>query len=148
MSDIQLYLLEASKNKDEAQRIASQTASRLERKELKLVALIESIGEYINNDDADLRSKSLAYLADVLSLLPQRLLTLQQRSLLCDFCLSRIEDDNEGTGHCARALMALEERGKWDQDTARRIMTTSVWYARRQLCKTDSATDLLMIPIL
>lgn len=124
MSDIQLYLIEAGKNKDEAQRIAQQTASRLQLKELKLVTLVEDIGEYINNEDPDLRSRSLAYLADVLAAVPQRVLTLQQRGLLCDFCLSRVQDDTKGTGHCARALMALEERGKWDQDTARRIMTT------------------------
>ena len=52
MSDVQLYLIEAGKNKDEARRIAQQTATRLERKELKLVSLVEGIGEYINNEDA------------------------------------------------------------------------------------------------
>jgi len=126
MSDIQLYLVEIGKNKDEAQRIAQQTATRLERKELKLVALVEGIGEYVNNEDATLRANSLAYLADVLSVLPPRLLTLQQRSLLCDFVLSRLQNDSEGIGSCARALMALEERGKWDQETATNIMTTYV----------------------
>ena len=74
MSDIQLYLVEIGKNKDEAQRIAQQTATRLDRKELKLVALVEGIGEYVNNEDATLRANSLAYLADVLSVLPPRLL--------------------------------------------------------------------------
>ena len=128
MSDIQLYLVEAGRNKDEARRIAHQTASRLERKELKLVAFVESIGEYINNDDAVLRCNSLAYLAEVLDATPHRLLTLQQRSLLCDFCLSRIQDDVEGIAYCAKALMALEERGKWDQDTVTKIMTTYVMF--------------------
>ena len=139
MSDIQLYLVEVSKSKDEAQKIAQQTASKLERKELKLVALIESIGEYINNEDATLRSNSLAYLADVLSAVPPRVLTLQQRSLLCDFVLSRMQDDSEGIGSCARALMALEERGKWDQDTASKIFTTYV------LRKATSSNCSLMV---
>jgi DNA repair/transcription protein MET18/MMS19 len=34
-------------------------------------------------------------------------------NLLCDFTLSRTED-TEGLGSCAKALMALEELGKWD----------------------------------
>lgn len=122
MSDIQLYLVEFEKNKDEAHNIAVQTATKLERKELKLVALIESIGEYINHEEAHLRSRSLAFLADVLSSVPPRVLTGQQRNLLCDFILSRVQDDTEGIGSCARGLLALEERGKWDQETTAKIM--------------------------
>jgi DNA repair/transcription protein MET18/MMS19 len=34
-------------------------------------------------------------------------------NLLCDFTLSRT-DDTEGLGSCAKALLALEELGKWD----------------------------------
>lgn len=124
MSDIQLYLIQSGKNKDEAARLAQQTATKLETKQLKLLALIESIGEFINNDDAHLRSQSLAYLADVLSSIKIGTLGLQQRALLCDFVLSRIQDDTEGIGSCARALMALEERGKWDQETVQSIMKT------------------------
>jgi len=125
MSDIQLYLVEAGKkNQAEAQKIAEQTAVKLERKEIKLVALIEGIGEYINNEDAALRTNSLAYLADILSVIPKGVLSLQQRSLLCDFILSRIQDDSEAIASCAKALIALEERGKWDQDTATKITTT------------------------
>lgn len=149
MSDIQLYLVEVTKNKDEAKRIAQQTASRLSRRELKLISLVESIGEYVNNDDTNLRANSLAYLADVLESLPNRLLTGQQRSLLCDFILSRVQDDNEGTGSCARALIALEEKGKWDQETAAKVMTTSVlhWLINVMLMA-DIATDSLTIPTL
>ena len=124
MSDVQLYLIEAGKNKDEARRIAQQTATRLERKELKLVSLVEGIGEYINNEDAKLRANSLAYLAEVLQCVPRGVLSLQQRALLTEFILSRIEDDREGTAYCAQALIALEDRGKWDQDTAAKIMST------------------------
>lgn len=74
MSDIQLYLFEADKNKKEATRIAVQTSNRmyvhparkpelilfagLESKELKLLQLIESLGEYLNNDEAAIRTKS------------------------------------------------------------------------------------------
>src|SRR5215469_13854190 len=77
MSDIQLYLFEADKDKNEATRIAVGTARRmvpahmltshfayriwdvgLESKELKLVDVIESLGEYLNHNDAPLRAKS------------------------------------------------------------------------------------------
>lgn len=126
MSDIQLYLVEFEKNKDEALRIAQQTAAKLEKKEIKLVALIEGIGEYINSEETHLRARSLAYLADVLVSLKPRVLTLQQRNLLCDFILSRVQDDTEGIGSCARGLLALEELGKWDQETASTITTTFV----------------------
>lgn len=83
MSDIQLYLLEADKNKKEATAIAERTAKRmlkeyceslhayqigttgLESKELKLVELIESLGEYLNHDDSALRAKSEHHVQDI-----------------------------------------------------------------------------------
>jgi DNA repair/transcription protein MET18/MMS19 len=49
----------------------------------------------------------------VLAATPPKTLSLQQRNLLCDFVLSRTED-TEGVGSCAKALLALEELGKWD----------------------------------
>ncbi|KAF2807067.1 MMS19 nucleotide excision repair protein-like protein [Mytilinidion resinicola] len=118
MSDIQLYLLDVDKNKKEASRIAEQSATRLQNNELKLVALIESLGEYINNEDFTIRAKAMAYLAEVLSFVPPKILSRHQRNLLCDFVLSRIADDGNGLGACAKALMALEERGKWDDERA------------------------------
>ncbi|KAF2147688.1 ARM repeat-containing protein [Myriangium duriaei CBS 260.36] len=124
MSEIQLYLVEAGKNKDEARKIAQETAGKLERKEIQLLALVESVGEYINNEDATLRSHSLAYLADVLDSLSLKVLSLQQRLLLTEFILSRIRDDNEGVASCAKALMALERMGKWDTGTVRKIIDT------------------------
>ncbi|KAJ9648323.1 hypothetical protein H2199_001177 [Coniosporium tulheliwenetii] len=64
MSDIQLYLLEFDKNKKEASAIATQSAKRLESKELKLLELIESLGEYINHDDSATRAKALKNVHD------------------------------------------------------------------------------------
>lgn len=126
MSDVQLYLVEVNKDKDEARRLAGQSASKLANGELKLVALIESIGEYLNSEDAQYRVKTLAYLADVLEQVLPKVLSGQQRNLLCGFILSRIQDDTEGTGLCAKALMALEERGKWDQDTVQNVTNAYV----------------------
>lgn len=127
MSDIQLYLFEVDKNKTEAKNVAQQSAQKLETKELKLIELITSLEEYINNkDDAAVRGHSVAYLADVLSATGPRVFSGQERRLLCDFVLGRIEGDVEGIGSSARALLALEERGKWDAVTAQRTMSTFI----------------------
>jgi DNA repair/transcription protein MET18/MMS19 len=80
---------------------------------LKLISLVTDLGEYLNSEDGATRSKTMSYLAEVLASTPQKVLSLQQRNLLCDFTLSRTED-NEGLGSCAKALLALEELGKWD----------------------------------
>ncbi|KAM3418641.1 MMS19 nucleotide excision repair protein [Cercospora zeina] len=125
MSDIQLYLLEVDKNKTEARKIAAGSAEKLEQKQLKLIHLITSLEEYINNkDDGALRAKSIAYLADVLEQVPPKVFSLQERQLLTDFVLGRIPNDLEGIGASARALLALESLGKWDVDTAQKVMRT------------------------
>ncbi|EME49247.1 hypothetical protein DOTSEDRAFT_163453 [Dothistroma septosporum NZE10] len=130
MSDIQLYLLEVDKNNAEARQIAAQSAAKLESKQIKLIDLITSLEEYINNtDDGSIRSKTVSYLADVLEQLPPKCLSNQERRLLCDFVLGRIEGDVEGIGASAKALLALEERGKWDTDTAQRVMRTFMDHA-------------------
>ncbi len=130
MSDIQIYLLEVDKNKPEAKLVAARSASRLESKELKLIDLITSLEEYINNkDDAALRGKSVAYLADVLETLPPKVLSGQERRLLSDFILGRLEGDSEGIGASARILTALEDRGRWDPETAQRVAKTFLDYA-------------------
>lgn len=81
--------------------------------QLKLLKLIGDLGEYFNSEDGATRSKTISYLAEVLEATPQKVLSLQQRNLLCDFVLSRTED-SEGLGSCAKALLALETLGKWD----------------------------------
>jgi DNA repair/transcription protein MET18/MMS19 len=45
-------------------------------------------------------------------------------NLLSEFVLSRITNDVEGIGSCAKALLALEELGKWDASKAQKIMST------------------------
>jgi DNA repair/transcription protein MET18/MMS19 len=124
MSDIQQYLLEFDKNKKEASAIAKHSATRLQNAQLKLIQLIESLGDYINSEDAAIRAKTLAYLAEVLAFVPQKVLSIQQRDLLCEFILSRVVDDAAGIGSCAKGLMALEELGKWDNEKVVKIMET------------------------
>ncbi|KAF2836464.1 ARM repeat-containing protein [Patellaria atrata CBS 101060] len=124
MSDIQLYLFEFDRNKKEATQIAEQSAKRLESKELKLIDLIESLGEYLNSEDGSIRAKTISYLSEVLTAVPNKVLSGQQRNLLLEFTLSRIADDGAGIASCARSLIALEGKGQWDQERAKSIMTT------------------------
>lgn len=127
MSDIQIYLFEVDKNKAEAQKIAAQSAEKLETKQLKLIDLITSLEEYINDkDNGSIRAKAVAYLADVLEKVPSKVLSGAERRLLSDFILGRIEGDVEGVGASARVLLALEQRGKWDPELARKVMRTFV----------------------
>ncbi|CAI6277269.1 unnamed protein product [Periconia digitata] len=123
MSDIQQYLLDYDRNKNEASATAQKSATRLSDGSLKLLTLIQELGEYLNSEDGATRSKTMAFLAEVLSLTPPKVLTLQQRNLLCEFLLSRTED-GEGLGSCAKALIALEERGKWDAGNVQKIIET------------------------
>ncbi|KAF2636191.1 ARM repeat-containing protein [Massarina eburnea CBS 473.64] len=123
MSDIQQYLLDYDRNKTEASATAQKSATRLTDGELRLLKLIEELGEYFNSEDGAVRVKAMSYLAEVLAFVPQKVLSLQQRNLLCDFILSRTED-GDGVGSCAKGLIALEERGKWDHERVQTIMET------------------------
>ncbi len=101
MSDVQLYLLEVDSNKLEASSIAGNTAKKLERKDVKLVDVIQSLGEYLSNEDGAIRTKStvikpllhvqiaklhvwiaMAYLSEVLTAVPPKVLSRQQSTLL------------------------------------------------------------------
>ncbi|KAJ4988084.1 hypothetical protein SVAN01_06496 [Stagonosporopsis vannaccii] len=119
MSDIQQYLLDYDRNKKEASATAQRSANQLQSGQLKLLKLIGDLGEYFNSENGAIRSKTISYLAEVLAATPHKVLSLQQRNLLCDFVVSRTED-SEGIGSCAKALLALEELGKWDD---KRVVT-------------------------
>ncbi|KAF2459947.1 RNAPII transcription regulator C-terminal-domain-containing protein [Lineolata rhizophorae] len=128
MSDVELYLSDADRNKKEASATAARSAQRLESKEISLLELIESLREYVNSDDAQRRARTLSYLAEVLGALRPGVLSGQQRHLLFDFIISRIANDSEGVGASAKALVALEALGKWDPEKPAAIITTLLHY--------------------
>ncbi|KAJ8607951.1 hypothetical protein MRB53_039955 [Persea americana] len=78
------------------------TSSRPSRRNSSMS--IASLEAYINDHaDASLRGRSIAYLADVLESVKPRVLSGNERRLLCDFVLGRVEGDVEGRGGiCAR----------------------------------------------
>lgn len=111
MSRISSYFSQYEQDKSEATKIAEQEAIRrsllfqlneltnqglgLESKDLKLLELVEALGDYINSDESADRVRgnllpvshiqailiireAVSYLADVISAVPPRVLSLQQ----------------------------------------------------------------------
>jgi DNA repair/transcription protein MET18/MMS19 len=64
----------------------------LEAHEITLIELVQSLGEYINDEDDKIRSRAVSYLVAVLSALAPKYLTRQQIQVLCQFLCDRIED--------------------------------------------------------
>ena len=70
----------------------------LENKETALIDVVQSLGEYINDEDAIIRGKAVSYLTAVLKALPQKFLSRQQVQVLTTFYCNRIEDGGAITG--------------------------------------------------
>lgn len=92
MSDAQDYLLVIDNDKAEALRIATKTSEKLETRQTNLITVVQSLGEYINDDDAKIRGSAVSYLTAVLSALNPKFLSRQQIQVLCQFYCDRIED--------------------------------------------------------
>ena len=118
MSELQTFLLVVENDRDEAFRIAGITAQSeyelasdtgrplidcicvlgLENKETTLIDVVQSLGEYINDEDAIIRGKAVSYLTAVLQALPPKFLIRQQVQVLTNFYCDRIEDGGAITG--------------------------------------------------
>jgi DNA repair/transcription protein MET18/MMS19 len=57
-----------------------------------LIELVQSLGEYINDEDEKIRARAVSYLVAVISALPPKFLSRQQIEVLCQFLCDRIED--------------------------------------------------------
>lgn len=126
MSDVQKYLLAVSKDKTKALRIVQDTArgmqgtlpfthmpdcdSGLETKQSTLIDLVQSLGGYINDEDATIRSRAIGYLSQVIGQLSTTFLSRQQIQVLCQFLCDRIEDGGAVGG--LRKLAALARFNK------------------------------------
>ncbi|MCJ1479699.1 hypothetical protein MMC13_008385 [Lambiella insularis] len=116
MSDARDYLLTVDRDKTEAEHIAAATASKLESKQLTFINVVQSLGEYINDEDATIRSRAINYLSEVIRALTPIFLTRQQIQVLCQFLCDRIED-----GGAVSGLAKLQELGRFGREMA--IMT-------------------------
>lgn len=63
-----------------------------------MLAVVESLKDYISDEDATIRGKTLSYLTAVLQHLPPKFLSRQQVDVLVEFFCDRIEDGGAVTG--------------------------------------------------
>ncbi|KAL9101550.1 MAG: hypothetical protein Q9163_003205 [Psora crenata] len=113
MSAIERFLLTYSNDKDKASRIAQDTAKALETNHTTLIEVVQSLGEYINQEDATKRAGAVQYLSHIMGCLPPNFLSRQQVRLLCQFLCDRIED-----GGALQGLKNLETMGRYNQEMA------------------------------
>ncbi|GAM33708.1 hypothetical protein TCE0_013f00813 [Talaromyces pinophilus] len=98
MSALQTFMLTVDRDKQAAIAIAEQTAQDVENKQTTLIDVVQSLGEYINYDDAIIRGKAVSYLAAVVKAFSPKFLTRQQIQVLTTFFCDRIEDGGAVTG--------------------------------------------------
>ncbi|KAL5001653.1 RNAPII transcription regulator C-terminal-domain-containing protein [Aspergillus recurvatus] len=109
MSALQTFMLVVDHDKQEARQIAERIAQDVESKKTTLVEIVQSLGEYVNDEDPLLRGKAVSYLSAVIKALPPKFLTRQQVQVLTTFFCDRIED--------AGAIAGLETLQKLDRFT-------------------------------
>jgi DNA repair/transcription protein MET18/MMS19 len=133
-SDTREYILAAESNKEAAAAIARDTASsmspptmslqphqylwalELENKQITLIDLVQSLGEYINDENEKIRARAVTYLTATISGLSPTFLTRQQVQVLTDFLCARIED-----GGAIEGLSKLQASSRFTKDMAQSV---------------------------
>ena len=131
MSDVRKYLLTVDNDKHAAAQIAQETAKsiapsslqavatfaycfpELDARQIILIDVVQSLGEYINQEDASIRSNAVNYLSLVIGALPPTFLTRQQVDVLCQFLCDRIED-----GGAVGGLSRLQGLSRFNKEMA------------------------------
>ncbi|RHZ57804.1 MET18/MMS19 family protein [Aspergillus thermomutatus] len=98
MSALQTFMLVVDHDKVEAKQIAERVAQDVENKSTTLIEVVQSLGEYINDEDPILRGKAVSYLTAVIRALPPKYLSRQQIQVLTTFFCDRIEDGGAVAG--------------------------------------------------
>ncbi|KAJ5566520.1 hypothetical protein N7535_008158 [Penicillium sp. DV-2018c] len=111
MSALQTFMLVVDHDKDEAKRIAEGIAQDIESRKVTLIDTVQSLGEYINDEDPILRGKAVSYLTAVIQALSPKYLTRQQIQVLTTFFCDRIEDGGAVAG--LRTLQSLDRFNKF-----------------------------------
>lgn len=134
MSELQTFLLAVDHNKQEAIQIAEQTARskllgawvintnrlatnnalELEAKQTNLIDVVQSLSEYINDEDGIIRGKAVSYLTAVIKALPPKFLSRQQIQVLASFYCDRIED-----GGAIAGLDKLQSLERFNKEVAK-----------------------------
>ncbi|PWY89274.1 ARM repeat-containing protein [Aspergillus heteromorphus CBS 117.55] len=116
MSALQTFLLVVDHDKQEAKQIAERIAQDVESKKTSLIDVVQSLGEYINDDDAILRGKAVSYLTAVIRALPPKFLSRQQIQVLTTFFSDRIED-----GGAVAGLETLQKLDRFNKALAEEV---------------------------
>ena len=89
------------------------STAELESQQLTLIGIVQSLGEYILDEDAIIRSKAVTFLSQVIEALSPTFLSRQQIQVLCQFLCERIED-----GGAVAGLTKLQELERFNKDMA------------------------------
>ena len=81
-----------------------------------MVDVVQSLGEYINDEDPILRGKSVSYLTAVIRQLPPKFLTRQQIQVLTTFFCDRIQD-----GGAIEGLETLQKLDRFYKELAEEV---------------------------
>ncbi len=88
----------------------------IENKKTTLIDVVQSLGEYINDEDPILRGKAVSYLTAVIKALPPRFLSRQQIQVLTTFFCDRIED-----GGAVAGLETLQKLERFHRELAEEV---------------------------
>ncbi|KAJ5371815.1 Armadillo-like helical [Penicillium concentricum] len=111
MSALQSFMLVVDHDKEAAKRIAEGIAQDLETKKATLIDTVQSLGEYINDEDPILRGKAISYLTAIIQALSPKYLSRQQIQVLTTFFCDRIEDGGAVDG--LQVLQGLDRFNKF-----------------------------------
>lgn len=78
---------------------------------------MQSLGEYINDEDEKIRARAVTYLTAVITNLPAAFLSRQQIDVLCDFLCARIED-----GGAIEGLSRLQSLDRFTNTMAQTVV--------------------------
>lgn len=88
--------------------------AELESKQTSLLQVVQSLNEYIQDEDPIIRAKAVQYLSLVIGAIPSNCLTIQQVQVLCEFLCAQLEN-----GGAVTALRKLSGLRKFTQDMAK-----------------------------
>ena len=88
----------------------------VESKKITLIEVVQSLGEYINDEDPILRGKAVSYLTAVIKALPPKFLSRQQIQVLTTFFCDRIED-----GGAVAGLETLQKLDRFNKALAQEV---------------------------
>lgn len=88
----------------------------IETKKRSLIDVVQSLGEYINDEDPILRGKAVSYLTAVIKALAPRFLSRLQIQVLTTFFCDRIED-----GGAVAGLETLQRLERFHRELAEEV---------------------------